>query len=955
MNNPGDHLRRFLPVFASGAEQLVIELRALGVPQKWGGPKVECGFFSFVACEKPEAFVKALNSLATRDPEMQPEGIYVTLNPVNPALLARSDNRLKTIRDKPISASDADVIGRRWLLVDVDPKRPGGISATDEEKAAARLVFDGVREDLRARGWPDPMVNDSGNGFHGWYRIDLPRDDKKQVEHALKALAARHNCATVTIDTSVYNPSRIVKVPGTWARKGDSVPDRPHRMAMVLEVPDTIEIVPGELIEALAAQHATPSQTPATPPVQAARRAGRFKVSAGGNNAVKRCAAYLAKIDPAISGNNGHDQTYQAARIIWNDFGIEKVDGWPLLLDFNSRCQPSWSEKELQHKWDDAVEKGPGPEGRGFKLHEQNGKHTNGVHKGRIHSAPAPQFDDTDIANGRRFTDDHGEDVRYVADWGKWLVYDGQRWQIDRSETLVERLAKETADRMAEEADERVRAIQVQQADEEGDEGKAKHKAALKNALAALAHAKATADMRSIRRMLQAARSERDICIPDGGKVFDTRRDLLNCPNGTVELRTAAFREHRREDYITRLCPTKYDPNAPRDTYFGFLKSTFSGKPEIAQYVRDLSGCIATGEVSDQTLNIAHGEGSNGKNVLFDTWKAVLGEGEYAHSAAAELLVGDGWDRHPTEKTGLRGARLVICSETGEDGQLDETKMKALTGGDTVTARYMRQDFFQFEPTHKLILLTNNKPRVRGTDHGIWRRIRLVPFKVKFWKPADMELNPAGDFREEFRADPTLGERLRTIETQGILADMVEHAVAFYRNGGTLQPPADVLNETAEYRKAEDVIGQFFDARVKINPEGKVKASVFYTTFKRWWEGEGFPPTKVPSPTRFGREAKRRFTHEKPHGVTYQIEFLPEPKTENEDTSKSDGSEGPRVATVSGLSIRGTRARAPDVHPENGSNPRNPRMADDAFAELVNSEDPADVLEREAIREHGGG
>src|SRR5262249_50335851 len=157
---------------------------------------------------------------------------------------------------------------------------------------------------------------------------------------------------------------------------------------------------------------------------------------------------------------------------------------------------------------------------------------------------------------------------------------------------------------------------------------------------------------------------------------------------------------------------------------------------------------------------------------------AILGENEYAHTAPADLLLADDHGaRHPTEKVGLRGARLVVCSETDEDRSLDEAKLKSLTGGDTVKARGMGRDFFEFAPTHKLVLLTNPKPRVKGTDHGIWRRLRIVPFEVKFWKATDKELDPDADkgarYLENFRADPTLTDRLIRDEAAGVLSDMV--------------------------------------------------------------------------------------------------------------------------------------------------------------------------------------
>ena len=249
--------------------------------------------------------------------------------------------------------------------------------------------------------------------------------------------------------------------------------------------------------------------------------------------------------------------------------------------------------------------------------------------------------------------------------------------------------------------------------------------------------------------------------------------------------------------------------------------------------------------------------------MLLNLWTDVLGKDDYEHTAAPELLVNDGYIRHPTGKVGLRGARLVVCQETPEDGKLDEATVVVLTSNDLITARGIRQDFFTFPPTHKLVLSTNHKPQLRGTDHGIRRRIRLIPFSMKFWREADRELAPEGVYDPEFRADPGLEERLTTTEAAGILADMVEHARAFYAAGSRLDPPAEVIAATNEYLKDEDILGQFFEMMVKADPDGLVTASWFYYSFKKWVEEEGVDVKRLPTVTRFGTEAKKRYTHKR--------------------------------------------------------------------------------------------
>lgn len=163
------------------------------------------------------------------------KGVYVTLNPVNPALLARASNRLRTAGKNDPLTSDADIIKRRWLPIDLDPVRPSGISSTDQEHSVAIERAFQIREELRDDGWPAPIFGDSGNGGHLLYRVELPANDDELVKRCLLGLARRFDDDRVKIDQKVFNPSRIWKLYGTVSRKGDSVVDRPHRLAHVLE------------------------------------------------------------------------------------------------------------------------------------------------------------------------------------------------------------------------------------------------------------------------------------------------------------------------------------------------------------------------------------------------------------------------------------------------------------------------------------------------------------------------------------------------------------------------------------------------------------------------------------------------------------------------------------------------------------------------------------------------
>jgi hypothetical protein len=210
------------------APDQVVELRALKVLQRYGRPQTVAGYFD--RDHLPDMAEVALEI------SQSAMGVYFMLNPINPDLLARRCNRIDVAQEGELT-KDKNVIARRWLLVDVDPVRDSHISSSDTEKALALDTARNVREFLRGRAWPEPIFADSGNGFHLFYRVDLPAEDGGQVEGVLRALADRFDTDQVKIDRSVFNPARICKLPGTWARKGDSTPTRPHRQAQLLEIP----------------------------------------------------------------------------------------------------------------------------------------------------------------------------------------------------------------------------------------------------------------------------------------------------------------------------------------------------------------------------------------------------------------------------------------------------------------------------------------------------------------------------------------------------------------------------------------------------------------------------------------------------------------------------------------------------------------------------------------------
>jgi hypothetical protein len=208
----------------------VVELRALDVRQRWGRTQNESGYFDH----------DHLNDMAKAALELEKDavGVYFTLNPLIPGMIFRCSNRVDRAKEGK-STSDQHVARRKWLLVDADPVRePSDIPSTDQEKAAARTSINAVRDYLAGEDWPDPIMADSGNGYHLLYPIDLPRDDDGLVKRCLEVLAQRFDRDQVKIDRKVFNPARITKLYGTLSRKGDHTEARPHRRSRILHIPE---------------------------------------------------------------------------------------------------------------------------------------------------------------------------------------------------------------------------------------------------------------------------------------------------------------------------------------------------------------------------------------------------------------------------------------------------------------------------------------------------------------------------------------------------------------------------------------------------------------------------------------------------------------------------------------------------------------------------------------------
>lgn len=404
----------------------------------------------------------------------------------------------------------------------------------------------------------------------------------------------------------------------------------------------------------------------------------------------------------------------------------------------------------------------------------------------------------TDLGNAMRLRRLHGDDIRYVSAEDKWYVWsDTGIWRRDDDGEITRRAIQTVRDGHRD---------AILEDDKEIREAKVKH------------FLKSEAEP-AIARAIRLARSLSGISSRPSD--FNADPYTLNTLSGTVDLRSGSMRPHDRLALCTRQTSSPFDLNACCPRWEQFLAEVFPGDSETVEFVRLALGYALTGDTREHAAFFPFGLGANGKSVLLETIRHVLGS--YAATAEASTFLAkrdeDGGVRNDLAR--LTGVRFVTAIESEEGARLAEGFLKSITGGDTVTARFLFKEFFEFRPQFKVWLATNHKPMVRGTDDGIWRRIRLIPFEQKF----------EGD-----RQDRDLSDALRA-EAPGILAWLVRACIDWQERGlGT--PPA-VASATREYREDQDLLGRFLAERCDVGPTEYDTAKRIYENFRRWCEEQG--------------------------------------------------------------------------------------------------------------------
>jgi len=418
----------------------------------------------------------------------------------------------------------------------------------------------------------------------------------------------------------------------------------------------------------------------------------------------------------------------------------------------------------------------------------------------------------TDTGNAELFRELYGYNFRFNHEKEKWYIWNGQFWEADAIGSVKYSVIQ--AARFRQEAAENI----------PNDETRATHWKA----------GKKLENNYGINACLSITKSLAPIATV--GEQWNNHSLLLQCENGVFDLMHEIFRPGIPADLLSQSIHTGYNPDATSPRWDQFLKEVTQGDIELTDFLQRAIGYSLTGLTTEECLFFIWGPGADGKSTFIETLLALFGD--YGQKAPQTMLMPLSYGSHiPNDIARLQGARFVATSEVDKDQSLAESLVKELTGGDTVTARFLRQEFFDFKPTHKLWIHGNHKPTVRGADDGIWRRIRLVPFSLNLPKE---------------KRDPNLKSKLLE-ELPGILNWGIE-GYRKWKNEG-LRTPNTVQKATGAYRKEMDIIGRFLNEKTEEVQDSQVRAHTLYRQYKKWCQDENEEPENS---TKFGTELTNR-------------------------------------------------------------------------------------------------
>lgn len=431
-------------------------------------------------------------------------------------------------------------------------------------------------------------------------------------------------------------------------------------------------------------------------------------------------------------------------------------------------------------------------------------------------------FNRTDAGNAELLASNYKNSIRFCFEYSKWLVYDGKRWKFDTSNQIYEYVKK---------------TMRTAYKTFKGNEEAQKY----------YRSSESKAKMTSTVFLAQTL-------LPISPEELDSDNWLLNVQNGIIDLKTGKLLPHNPKYFITKICKASYNPKNTNTLWNKSLAKIMPDK-NIRDFAQRFAGYSLTGSVREEKFVVLNGEGGTGKGTFTETLADLMGD--YADTLSTDILIQSrnaNTGNEPTpEIAKLPGVRLLLASETGQGQILDESKVKAMTGGDRITCRRLRCDPFTFQPSFKLWLSTNHVPRVRGTDEGVWRRMRITPFDQQF--------------KDGQNRDNTIKEELHNTENlESVLVWAVQGCLEWQKQG--LNEPESILKTTNDFREECDILEHFFTDECEIGLKNEAPVKMFYHVFKDWCTDNGHMPTSSTTFTRL-METKKYTKVKKSHGAVW--------------------------------------------------------------------------------------
>jgi putative DNA primase/helicase len=788
----------------------------------------------------------------------QAPAVYFTLNPVRPELAGGNK-----------SATDADIVERRRLLIDCDPKRDPtaldaararakeqgrsfeGLSSTDAEKAASLAKAIQIKDGLDALGWPEPVFADSGNGYHLIYSIALPNDavSRDLLKAMLKSLATRHDSPEVEVDTSVYNASRVVKLYGTAARKGDATAERPHRVSRILKVPRAFTPVARELIEALASEPATPESK--TKPPRASKAGSRSELADGTtiplSERLDRGRKLLDKCEPAVSGEGGNNKLFKVACHVGPGLDLPPDEALSLLREvYSPKCLPPWSEAELRHKVDDAYRI---ETRRGFLLDAPrtrvngDGASTNGptMNDGGLASLPptnGPErrpVGEDDFPVNEAPDDPHRLARSVLAAFshrdGPTLAWYRQEFHVWKGSfyKVEESLRQDIVKAVKAEVNRQNRADLLAYREQAETEAFAPAMGRpMKPPVAIKVSGRLIADV------VQALASMTKIDEQDAQPPFWIRQrpgdpdpyTIVPASNGLVDLDAEggpALRPHTPRFFSTHALPYRYDPTAPVPTTWPQMLGDFWGD-ELAS-PRELQkwfGYALTPDIDQQRILLLVGSPGSGRSTIKDVLSAVVGEVNVVSTSPVALA-----DRFGLEP--FIGKTLAFLSDarTGDshDTAVMMDRILRISGCDPVEVNRKGKPILQNVLMRtRLVYISNEMPNLRDSSKAIVRRYLPLCTPRSF----------------EGREDRTLKRRLLQ-ELPGLLNWAIAGRRMLADDGRFIVPPSseDLIQEA---KALASPVAEFVAEECTLAPDEDATFKDLWERWQKWAEQNGHKP-----------------------------------------------------------------------------------------------------------------